>query len=197
MLLYLMNVKPSNKMSSTQVKSAVVFVGILSFVLYTSFFSLKDFTSTNMASGSVELQENVVQIVKDSMTRYNIVNNETEFIGSFDTTYSISGNSDSLKSSDDAIISVVQEDFNRSPTIGYIGVGDVSTLSTADSEASNNLSLPNPFADSAAINQTISQKIANAIESVDGLDASIIKIKCDFNMNITEWKCVNIGNQNS
>ena len=184
-------------MSSPKIKSAIILVGILSFVLPTSFFSLKDFISMNMASGSVQstdkLEENVVKVVKDSMTSYNIVNNETEFIGAFDTTYTISGNSDSLMSSHDAVISVIQEDFNRSPTIGYIKAGNTSTSSTADSQPSNSLTLPNPFADSAAINHTISQKIANAIESVGGLDVPTVDIICDFDMNITDWKCVNQG----
>ena len=48
-----------------------------------------------MASGSIqsteEPEENVVQIIKDSMASYSIVNNETEFVGAFDATYSISG----------------------------------------------------------------------------------------------------------
>ncbi len=184
----------SNKLSSSQIRSAIVFVGILSFVLPTLIFSLNE---TDMASGSVQsigkLEENVVKVVKDSMTSYNIVNNETEFIGTFDTTYTISGNSDSLMSSRDAVISVIQEDFNRSPTIGYIMAGNTSISSTADSQPSNSLTLPNPFADSAAINNTISQKIANALESVDRLDVLIVDIKCDFDMNITDWKCVNQG----
>ena len=191
-----MNVNP-NKMSSPKIKSAIILVGILPFVLPTSFFSLKDFISMNMASGSVQstdkLEENVVKVVKDSMTSYNIINNETEFIGAFDTTYTISGNSDLLMSSHDIVISVIQEDFNRSPTIGYIKAGNTSTSSTADSQPSNSLTLPNPFADSAAINHTISQKIANAIESVGGLDVPTVDIICDFDMNITDWKCVNQG----
>jgi hypothetical protein len=192
-----MNIDSLDKMSSLHIKLAVAFLGILFFVLPTSFFSLNYFTSTIMVLGSVQStekpQENIVQIFKNSMTSYSIVNNETEFIGAFDTTYSISGNSDSLMSSQDAIISVIQEDFSRSPTIGYIKVGNASTSSTTDSEATNSLTLPNPFADLASINQTIRQKIVNAIDSVDGLDVPIVDIKCDFDMNIADWKCVDQG----
>lgn len=125
------------------------------------------------------------------MTSYYIVNNETEFIGTFDTFYSISGNSTSLTNSRDTIISVIQEDFNRSPTMGYFTVGNISTTSTADALASNRLSIPNPFADPAAINQTINQKVSNAIETLDRRGVPTIEIKCDFDMNIADWNCVN------
>ena len=55
-----------------------------------------------MALGSIqfteEQEENVVHIIRDSMASYSLVNNETEFVGAFDATYSISGNSESLMS---------------------------------------------------------------------------------------------------
>jgi hypothetical protein len=96
---------------------------------------------------------------------------------SFDTTYSILGNIKSLIGSHDAVIPVVLDDFNRSPTIGYIEAGNSSTLSLAESLTSNNLTLPNPFVDAATINKTISQKISNAIESSFGHDQPVIVIK--------------------
>jgi hypothetical protein len=186
-----------NKISSLKIGTAIVFVGLLSVILPTSFISIDDFDNTIMISGSVEPTEEpgekVVQIAKDSMTSYSIVSNETEFIGAFDTTYSISGNIESLIDSHDAIISVVQDDFNSSPTIGYIKAGNSSTSSSAESPNSNNLTLPNPFVDSATINKTISQKVSNAIESLHGHDQPMVDIKCDFEMNIEDWKCINQG----
>ena len=190
-----MNVSLLNKMLRPKIISVIIILGILIFMLPTSFYSIKDFTSMNMAWGSFqspnEQKENIVKIIKDSMTSYYIVNNETEFIGTFDTTYSISGNSASLTNSRDTIISVIQEDFSRSPTMGYVTVGNISTTSTADALASNRLSISNPFADPAAINQTISQKVSNAIETLDRREVPTIEIECDFDMNIAEWNCVN------
>ena len=184
-----------SKMANLQIPVATVFVGVLLAILVTSFFSLNEFTSTMMASGSIqfteEQEENVVHIIRDSMASYSLVNNETEFVGAFDATYSISGNSESLMSSHDVIISMIQNDFNRSPTVGYIKTGNSSASSATESPASSNLALPNPFADSALINQTISQKISKAIESVEGLDVPLINIKCDFDANIEDWKCMN------
>jgi hypothetical protein len=183
-----------NKKSNLQLTVPTFFVGLLSAMLVTSFFSIDGFTSTLLASGSnltaEEPEEDIVHIVRDSMASYNLVNNETEFVHAFDTTYSISGNSKSLMNSHDAIVSMVQNDFNRSPTIGYIKVGNSSGSSADGTPSSSSLTLPNPFADSALINQTISQTISTTIESVEGLDVPMIDIKCDFDANIEDWKCM-------
>jgi hypothetical protein len=185
------------EMLNPHLKAIVVFVVILSFMVPSSFLSLKDPAGMYIASGSGQTTDgadaNVVQIVKDSMTTYTIVNNETEFLGAFDTTYTISGNSESLKGSENAIISGVRDDLNKSPTIGYIKAGNISTSSSTDSQAPDDLTLPNPFVDSATVNQSISREVSNAIESVEGLNVPIIDIKCDFDMNIEDWQCVNQG----
>jgi hypothetical protein len=164
---------------------------------FISFISIDDLDNTIMVSGSLqpteEHGENVVQVVKDSMTSYSIVNNETEFIGAFDTTYSISGSIESLIGSHDVIISVVQDDFINSPTIGYIKAGNISSSSAAESPSSNNLRLPNPFVDSATINRTISQKVSTAIESLHDQDQPVVDIRCNFDMNFEDWKCINQG----
>ena len=190
-----MNLNISNRISSPKIKLAIVIVGVLNCMLSISSISLNDSTSTNIALGSIQLtdqqEENGVKIIKDSMTSYNLVNNETEFIGPFSSTYSISGNSVSLTNSRDNIISIIQEDFSKSPTMGYVAAGNASTTSTADSSSPSRPTLPNPFADPAAINQTISETISIAIDTLDRFDVSINEIKCDFNMNIADWKCVN------
>jgi hypothetical protein len=187
---------PSNK-SSSKLKTAIIIVGLLFVMLPVPFISIDDFDNAINVSGSVvpteEPRENVVQIVKDSETGYSIIDNDTEYMDSFDTTYYILGNIKSLIGSHDAIIPVVLDDFNRSPTIGYIKAGNSSTSSSAESLTSNNLTLPNPFVDAATVNKTISQKISNAIESSSGHDQPVIDIKCDFNMNIEDWKCLNQG----
>jgi hypothetical protein len=192
-----MRVKWRNNILSSKIS---VFVGLLSVMLLTSFIpfiSIDDFDDAVMVSGSLqptgEPGDNIAQIVKDSMTSYSIVNNETEFIGAFDTTYSISGSIESLIGSHDAIISVVQDDFINSPTIGYIKAGNISTSSSTESPSSNKLRLPNPFVDSATINRTISQKVSTAIESLYDQDQPVVDIKCDFDMNIEDWKCINQG----
>jgi hypothetical protein len=171
---------PSNKLTS-KLKIAIVIVGLLFVMLPVPFISIDQFDNAINVSGSVvpteEPRENVVQIVKDSETGYSIVDNETEYKDSFDTTNSILGNIKSLIGSHDAVIPVVLDNFNRSTTIGYIKAGNSSTLSSAESLTSNNLTLPNPFIDAATIDKTISQKISNSIESSSGHDKPVIVIK--------------------
>ena len=203
MLLYSTNINYENimivdwpnKRLKLHITITKFFGGVLSAILAASFISLNGFTSTIMATESIqsmdELEENVVHIVKDSMTNYSLINNGTIFVDGFNTNYSIIGNSKSLLGSHDGIISIIQTDFNSSPTIGYVKAGNISDSSTIESPASGDMTLPNPFADSALINQTISQKISQAIESVEELDDPMIDIKCDFDSNIKNWKCMN------
>ncbi|MGH9913132.1 MAG: hypothetical protein ACRD4W_11865, partial [Nitrososphaeraceae archaeon] len=72
-------------MLNPHLKASIVFVVILSLMVPSTFLSLNDPAGMYIASGSPqttdEAEANVVQIVKDSMTTYNIVNNETEFLG--------------------------------------------------------------------------------------------------------------------
>ena len=133
---------------------------------------------------------NTVHIIKSSTSSYNIVESQTGLVGAFDTLYLITGSSDSLDSSKKIIISTIQDDFNNSPTIGYIRLDNVT-------EGIGGASLPasvvNPFADQRMINSTITQHITSAINSAHILNNAMVAIKCDFGMIIVEWQCNHHG----
>jgi hypothetical protein len=133
---------------------------------------------------------NTVHITKSSTSSYNIVESQTGLIGAFDTLYLITGSSDSLDSSKKTIISTIQNDFNNSPTIGYIRLDNVT-------EEIGGASLPasvvNPFADQRMINSTITQLITSEIDSAHSLNNAMVVIKCDFGMIIGEWRCNHHG----
>ena len=133
---------------------------------------------------------NTVHITKSSTSSYNIVDSQTGLVGAFDTLYLITGSSDSLNSSKKMIISTIQDDFNNSPTIGYIRLDNVT-------EGIGGASLPasvvNPFADQRMINSTITQHITSAIDSAHSLNNAMVAIKCDFGMIIGEWQCNHHG----
>jgi hypothetical protein len=133
---------------------------------------------------------NTVHITKSSTGSYNIVESQTGLVGAFDTLYLITGSSDSLDSSKKIIISTIQNDFNKSPTIGYIRLDNVT-------EEIGGASLPasvvNPFADQRMINSTITQHITSAIDSAHSLNNAMVAIKCDFGMIIGEWQCNHHG----
>ena len=133
---------------------------------------------------------NTVHITTSSTSSYNIVESQTGLVGAFDTLYLITGSSDSLDSSKKIIISTIQNDFNNSPTIGYIRLDNVT-------EGIGGASLPasvvNPFADQRMINSTITQHITSAIDSAHSLNNAMVAIKCDFGMIIKEWQCNHHG----
>jgi hypothetical protein len=114
------------------------------------------------------------------------VDSQTGLVGAFDTLYLITGSSDSLGSSTKIIISTIQDDFDNSPTIGYVRLDNV----TEEVGGANlSASIVNPFADQQMINSTIAQHITSAIDSAHSLNSAMIAIKCDFGMVIKEWQC--------
>lgn len=133
---------------------------------------------------------NTVHITKSSTSSYNIVDSQTGLVGAFDTLYLITGSSDSLDSSKKIIISTIQDDFNNSPTIGYIRLYNVTEEIVG---ASLPASVVNPFADPRMINSTITQHITNTIDSAYSLNNAMVAIKCDFGMIIGEWQCNHHG----
>lgn len=121
-----------------------------------------------------------IHIIKDGTNSYAISSGSAR-IGTFDTSYTILGSIDSLKTSVDLIRSTIIQDYDSSPTIGYVKVpGAVSPGA-------------NPFADIATLNQTITSEIDKAIKSTERSNLTDIVIKCNFGMELSEWKCVNYG----
>lgn len=129
---------------------------------------------------------NTVHITKSSTSSYNIVDSQTGLVGAFDTLYLISGSSNSLGNSKQIIISTIQDDFDNSPTIGYVRLDNVTEEVGG---ASLSASIVNPFADQQMINSTIAQHITSAIDSAHSLNNAMVAIKCDFGMIIKEWQC--------
>jgi hypothetical protein len=184
-------------MSKSKIETAIVMLGVMSFLYSISYYLLNGHMSVDFAIGSVQsadkLGESVVKIVRDSTTSYDIVNNETEFIDTFHTNYTMSGSKDSLLKSWKNVISMIQDDFNKSPVIGYVTTGNASALSPAGSQDSGILVAPNPFADSAAINQTLRQALQNTLWLVERTELPYVTAKCDFGMNITKYTCMTEG----
>jgi hypothetical protein len=135
-----------------------------------------------------------VHITKDTTNSYTISSGFTT-IGTFDTTYTISGDSNSMKNATDLIISTVTKDYDSTPTIGYV---KVEPQKTAQGEANSSSSpqpstIANPFADKATINQRIATEIQKAMESAAKSNFVTLEIKCDFGMDLSDWKCSSHG----
>jgi hypothetical protein len=135
-----------------------------------------------------------VHITKDTTNSYTISSGFTS-IGTFDTTYTILGDINSMKNASDLIIPTVTKDYDSTPTIGYV---KVAPQKTAQGEANSSSSpqpstIANPFADKATINQRITTEIQKAMESAVKSNFVTLEIKCDFNMDLSDWKCSSHG----
>lgn len=182
---------------------STLFVTILmsvSYVLSTSFSqeqtSLVDNSTLPVSSSSSPniLQEspskNTVHITKTSTNSYDIVDDLTGLVSAFDTVYTITGSSNSLNKSKDLIVSIIQDDYNHSSTIGYVRAENITDKVGEPTPAA---SLVNPFVDQQTINSKITNGLTGAIDSAHSLNFTTVVVKCDFGMNIREWKCDNHG----
>jgi hypothetical protein len=131
-----------------------------------------------------------VHITKDTTNSYTISSGFTS-IGTFDTTYTIAGDINSMKNARDLMISTVTKDYDSTPTIGYV---KVAPQKTAQGEANSSSSpqpstIANPFADKVTINQSITTEIQKAITSAAKSNFVNLEIKCHFGMDLSDWKC--------
>jgi len=190
--------------SKKQLKKALVRTSVASF-LFTLFFAylsplsfsqgpeiptVDNSTSTELSSSANNTQTqqqeestNTVHISKSSTNSYSIVDDQTGLVGTFGTSYTIIGGSDSLNKSKALIISMVQDDFGKSPTIGYIRAANVTDPAVPAA------SIANPFVDQQTVNSTIAEKLSGGIDTAQGLYFTTVAIKCDFDMNIKDWNC--------
>lgn len=175
----------NNKLSSVLVSAILT----LAFAAFPSSFSQSAEDSTSSAplfSVLPELQTNStdnIHITKTSSNSYDVVDDQTVFTATFDTTYAVTGSSSSLNKSKDLIISTIQADFNSSPIIGYVRAGNTSGVSGLGAN------IPNPFADHQRINSTIAQELSQAIAPTENLNITIAAVACNFGMNIENWHC--------
>jgi hypothetical protein len=110
-------------------------------------------------------------------------------IGTFDTLYTILGNGTSIKNESDLVVSTITKDYDSSPTIGYVKVAAENSAEGETSSSSQPSTLANPFAEKATINQKISTEVYKAIESSSKSNFTNVEIKCNFGLELSDWKC--------
>ena len=176
---------------------SIIGLTLLSITIPESFSQYQNNSTQNTAnldSLSSDLVNENVQITKVATSSYNIMNDTTGLVGTFDNIYTITGSSDSLSKSKDVIITLITSDFGKSPTLGYIRAADVEHIFDVSNRSdSSPIALPNPFVDEQTINYTLNQDISNAIDLAKNIKFSTIAIQCNFGMNIMDWKCRDHG----
>jgi hypothetical protein len=142
------------------------------------------------SSSSSASSFSAVHITKDTTNSYALSLGFTS-IGTFDTTYTILGNITSIENTRDLIISTITKDYDSTPTVGYVKVAPQNTSQGDASSSSQQSTIANPFADKATINQKITTEIQKAIESAAKSNFVNLEIRCDFGMDLSDWKCSN------
>jgi hypothetical protein len=139
-------------------------------------------------SSSYASSFSAVHITKDTTNSYTLSSGFSS-IGTFDTTYTILGNITSIENTRDLIISTITKDYDSTPTVGYVKVAPQNTSQGDASSSSQQSTIANPFADKATINQRIMTEIHKAIESAAKSNFVNLEIRCDFGMDLSDWKC--------
>jgi hypothetical protein len=137
------------------------------------------------AQAQAKSQSYTIHITKDASNSY-VLSSGSSQIGTFDTTYTIAGSVTSLKESNVLITSTIIKDFDKSPVVGYV----IAHKSESRSKLST---LANPFVDKGIINEKIKSEIQTSIGSSQKLKTTQAEIKCNFGMEINDWKCSTHG----
>ena len=144
-------------------------------------------TTTGTTTASLTGQQSTtIHITKDSTNSY-VISGGSSNVGSFDTTYRIAGERSAIKTSENLVISTVTDDFKKSPTIGYIRAGNMTTTAAANTTTT----LPNPFATPEVITERITNELRRVISEAENntSQGQYVEINCGFGMTLEDMRC--------
>jgi hypothetical protein len=151
-------------------------------------------TPARLSSSANPAPSSSIHITKDTTLEYSISNGAV-LIGAFDSSYSITGDAKSLRSAKNLIISTVEDDFIKSPSVGYVLVANntaaTTTTSSNSTVATGQKNIANPFASTDTIKQNIQNKITGSIDSLSTSNSKVKfgNIHCDFGSSLSDWNC--------
>lgn len=152
----------------------------LLFTVAVLFFINSSVYAQNNTSASI-VNESHIDLSKVSSSN-TIISNETSFVGSFGTIYTITGPAYDIKNSKDLIISSILNDFTNTSTIGYVKLSDSDTNSDKHEIA-------NPFASNDQITQKIKQSLDKSILDATNIKSGLVTIKCNFGSSLEAFSC--------
>ncbi len=128
-----------------------------------------------------EQQQQTILINKAGTNSYRLSSDDLSraSIGSFDTTYTVAGERNAIRTAENLIISTITSDFRSSPIIDYISTG------TPDSPRSAPLATPEQ------VTERITNELRRAISEAGThqVQTQYWEIKCDFGMTLEEMRC--------
>ncbi len=146
-------------------------------------------TTTTTPPETAGAGQQPIHITKHGTNSY-VISGGSSSVGSFDTTYRVVGERSAIRASEDLIISTITDDFGRSPTIGYVRAGNMTTTTTTGGTA-DAATLPNPFATPEQITERITSDLRRVISEAESNTphGQHVEIKCDFGMTLDEMRC--------
>ena len=159
-------------------------VGVVA-VLCGSMFSVTSSTANAQSNYSVKVQ-------KTSQNDFTVTNGASYVGSTFDTTYMMTGTQADFIKARDPLISAVTEDFDKSPTIGYIKMENTNNQTGT---GTNMTGLANPFVSQDQVNEKITSVLNYAIDKIEkpeGIQLNIgdsKEIKCQFGNVLNDYWC--------
>jgi hypothetical protein len=145
--------------------------------------------STTMSTASEQLNYSI-KVAKTSEGDFTVINGAS-YVGSFfDTTYTMTGTAPNFTKARDTLITSIIDDFDKSPTIGYI------KMNNTNNQTSGNITgLANPFVSQDQINQKIKSVLTYALDKIEhpvGTTPNVgdsREIKCKFGNVLNDFWC--------
>jgi hypothetical protein len=166
-------------------KFKITMLAVVVSVLGTSVFSISTLTANAQSTYNIK-------VAKTSLSDFTVTNGASYVGSSFDTTYKMTGTPADFTKATDTLISAVTDDFDKSPTIGYITMDKTNTQTAA---SGNTTGMANPFVSQDQVNEKIKSVLMSAIQKVEnpgGLQLKIgdtNEIKCEFGNVLNEYNC--------
>ena len=130
-----------------------------------------------------------IKVAKTTESNFNVTNGAT-YVGSFDTTYSMTGTATDFIKAKGLLISSILEDFGKSPYIGYIKINNT------DTQISTNVTgMANPFASKDQIDEKVKSVLSYALDKIEhpvGITPNIgdsRQIQCQFGNILHDFWC--------
>jgi hypothetical protein len=130
---------------------------------------------TETATGHIDLSK--------TSSSNMIISKGTSFVGSFDTTYTITGTASDIKDSKDVIVSSIIDDFTNTSTIGYVKVPN------SESSTSNTQEIANPFASNEQIEQKVQELLEESLVEATNAKTNLVSISCNFGSSLDLFSC--------
>jgi hypothetical protein len=145
--------------------------------------------STSMSTANAQ-SNSTIKVAKNTQDNFNVTNGAIYVGSSFDTTYTMTGTATDFIKARNTLTSSILDDFDKSPTIGYIKINNT------DAQTNSNVTgIANPFASKELINEKVKSVLSYALDKIEhpvGITLNIDnsrQIECEFGNVLHDFWC--------